>query len=73
MLFLRKKTAPTTSTVEIATETKIKETPSKSDTIIEVVKATIHYLRLLITIKKLIKNNHHHKIWLILLINRSLS
>ena len=41
MLFLRKKTAPTTSTVEIATETKIKETPSKSDTIIEVVKATI--------------------------------
>ena len=44
MLFLRKKTAPTTSTVEIATETKIKETPSKSDTIIEVVKATIQSL-----------------------------
>ena len=44
MLFLRKKTAPTTSTVEIATETKIKETPSKSDTIIEVVKTTIQSL-----------------------------
>ena len=44
MLFLRKKTAPTTSTVEIATETKIKEPPSKSDTIIEVVKATIQSL-----------------------------
>lgn len=44
MLFLRKKTAPTTSTVEIATETKIKETPSKSDNIIEVVKTTIQSL-----------------------------
>ena len=40
MLFSRKKTAPTTDTVKITTETQIKETPSKSDTVIEVIKAT---------------------------------
>ena len=44
MLFLRKKASPTTDTVEIAMETKIKETPSKSDTIIEVVKTAIKSL-----------------------------
>ena len=41
MLFSRKKTAPTTDTVKITTETQIKETPSKSDTVIEVIKATV--------------------------------
>ena len=40
MLFSRKKTAPTTDTVKITTETQIKETPSKSDTVIKVIKAT---------------------------------
>ena len=46
MLFLRKKASPTTDTVEIAMETKIKETPSKSDTIIEVVKTAIKSWRI---------------------------
>ena len=46
MLFSRKKTAPTTDTVKITTETQIKETPSKSDTVIEVIKATTKSLML---------------------------
>lgn len=40
MLFSRKKTVPKIDTVETAMKTQIKETPSKSDTVIKVIKST---------------------------------
>lgn len=57
MLFSRKKIAPTTDTVKNYYGNSNKRTPSKSDTVIEVIKQQQnHYLKLLINIMKLIEN-----------------